>query len=145
MSAVRHLSGIRAGQLDAYFNVAPELLGAVVDELDVRTAFPRLSGIIQKMLPHDALTMASFAADGQLIGLAATGGFPDLRSHGFMPTLPDDLIVGDLITEALPVTRGVSPTETLVALGYRAVLSLCTRARDHVLTIGFWAKQPARV
>jgi transcriptional regulator with PAS, ATPase and Fis domain len=94
------------------------------------------------MLPHDALTMASFAADGQLIGAAATGGFPDLPSQGFMATLPDDLIAGDLITNALPVTRGVNPTETLVALGYRSVLSLSTPVRDQVLTIGFWAKQP---
>jgi transcriptional regulator with PAS, ATPase and Fis domain len=142
MTAVRRLRAIRTGQLDAYFNAAPELLGAIVDVLDVRTAFPRLSGIVQKMLPHDALTMASFAADGRLIGAAATGGFPDLPSQGFIAALPDDLIAGDLITEALPVTRGVNPTETLVALGYRSVLSLSTRARDQVLTISFWAKQP---
>jgi transcriptional regulator with PAS, ATPase and Fis domain len=142
MTAVRRLRGIRAGQHDVYFNGAPELLGAIVDVLDVPTAFQRLSGIVGKMLPHDALTMASFAADGQLIGAAATGSFPDLQSHEVMATLPDDLIVGDLITEALPVTRGVNPTETLVGAGYRSALSLCARARDQALTIGFWAKHP---
>jgi DNA-binding NtrC family response regulator len=142
MTAARHRGTVKAGQLDASFNAAPELLDAIVDVLDVRTAFPRLSGIVQKVLPHDALTTASFAADGQLIGAAATGGFPDLVSHGFSAPLPDDLIVGDLMAEALPVTRGVNPTETLVALGYRSVLSVSTRARDQVLTIGFWAKQP---
>jgi DNA-binding NtrC family response regulator len=141
MISVKRLRGIRAGQLDAYFNAAPELLGASIDVLDIRTAFPRLSGIVQKMLPHDALTMASFAADGQLIEVAATGGFPDLQSHGFFATLPDDLIVSDLITEPLPVTRGVNPTERLVGAGYRSALSLCALARDRVLTIGFWAKQ----
>jgi transcriptional regulator with GAF, ATPase, and Fis domain len=142
ITAVRPRCGIRAGQLHAYFNAAPELLGAIVDVLDVRTAFPRLSAIVQKVLPHDALTMSSFAADGQLIRAVATGGFPALPSHGCMATLPDDLIVGDLITEALPVTRGVNPTETLIAVGYRSVLSLSTRARDQALTIAFWAKQP---
>ena len=142
MTAVSRLRGITAGQFDAYFNAAPELLGAIVDVLDVPTAFQRLSGIARKILPHDALTMASFAADGQLIGAAATGGFPDLPSQEFMATLPDDLIVGDLITEALPVTRGVNPTATLVGAGYRSALRLCARARDQALTIGLWAKQP---
>jgi DNA-binding NtrC family response regulator len=142
ISAVRHVYGTRAGRLDAYFNAAPELLGAIVDVLDVRTAFPRLSAIVQKVLPHDALTMASFAADGQLIEAVATAGFPALPSHACFAMLPDGLIVGDLITEPLPVTHAVNPTERLVAVGYRSVLSLSTRARDRVLTIGFWAKQP---
>jgi DNA-binding NtrC family response regulator len=142
ISAVRHVYGTQAGRLDAYFNAAPELLGAIVDVLDVRTAFPRLSAIVQKVLPHDALTMASFAADGQLIEAVATAGFPALPSHACIAMLPDGLIVGDLITEPLPVTHAVNPTERLVAVGYRSVLSLSTRARDRVLTIGFWAKQP---
>src|SRR4029450_2911387 len=138
ITAVRPRCGIRAGQLHAYFNAAPELLGAIVDVLDVRTAFPRLSAIVQKVLPHDALTMSSFAADGQLIRAVATGGFPALPSHGCMATLPDALIVGDLTTEGLPVPRGVNPPETLIAVGYRSVLSLSTRARDQALTIAFW-------
>ena len=54
MTAVRRRRDSRA-QLEAYFNAAPELLGAIVDVLDVRTAFPRLSGIIQENpAPHDA-------------------------------------------------------------------------------------------
>ena len=132
----------RAEHFDAYFNAAPELLGAIVDVLDIRAAVPRLSEIVQKVLPHDALTLASFRAEGQLIEAVATDGFPDLPSHGFIATLPDDLIVGDLITETLPVCQAVNPTESLVAAGYRSVLSVSTRAHDQVVTIGFWAKRP---
>jgi transcriptional regulator with PAS, ATPase and Fis domain len=141
-AAVGRLHGASAGQLEAYFAAAPELLRATVDVLDIRTALPRLSRIVQKVLPHDALTMAWFAAEEQLVGAAATGDFPDLPSHAFSATLPDALVMGDLITQALPVTRGVNPTERLVAAGYRSVLSLSTRIRDQGLTIGFWAKRP---
>jgi hypothetical protein len=71
MAAVRRLRASGAGQLDAYFNAAPELLGAIVDVLDVGTAFPRLSGIVQKMLPEGA-----WAKPGLRLSCACTAEQP---------------------------------------------------------------------
>ena len=52
MIAVRRLGSPGAGPLHVYFNAAAELLGAIVEVLDLHTAFPRLSGIVELMPPE---------------------------------------------------------------------------------------------
>ena len=47
------------GSVTAYFEGSQELLHAIADVLDIRSVFPRVSEIAKRMLPHDALTMAS--------------------------------------------------------------------------------------
>ena len=47
------------GSLNAYFEGSQELLHTIADVLDIRSVFPRVSEIAKRMLPHDALTMAS--------------------------------------------------------------------------------------
>ena len=47
------------GSLNAYFEGSQELLHAIAGVLDIRSVFPRVSEIARRMLPHDALTMAS--------------------------------------------------------------------------------------
>ena len=53
MTAIRRLRASQAGQL-RLFQRRGEATRAIVDVLDVRNAFPRLSGIVQQMLPEVA-------------------------------------------------------------------------------------------
>jgi hypothetical protein len=48
-----------SGSLNAYFERSDDLLHATADVLDVRCVFPHVSEIAKRVLPHDALTMAS--------------------------------------------------------------------------------------
>src|SRR5262249_26810317 len=44
-----------------------ELLRAIADVLDVRSVFPRISEIANKVLPHDRLTMSFIDRDGGIV------------------------------------------------------------------------------
>ena len=48
----------------AYFDGSLELLRELAVTIDVDAALPRLSAIVSKMLPHDALRMACFDERG---------------------------------------------------------------------------------
>jgi transcriptional regulator with PAS, ATPase and Fis domain len=132
----------RLGHLDAYFEGSSELLHAITGVLDVRTVFPRVSEIANRMLPHDSLAMAFVAPDGQLALEAATGDFPEVKPHAFEMPMPEHRLIGNLETEALPVARGENPTERFVARGYRSFLGVATQARDRMMEVGFWSKRP---
>jgi transcriptional regulator with GAF, ATPase, and Fis domain len=120
-----------------------ELLRTISDVLDIRSVIPKVSEIANKVLPHDALTMAFFDPSGQIIVQAATSGFPDMKPHATDGSKPDHMIVGDLAIEALPVRDGDnSVRETLTAAGLRAVLAVNARARDQQVGLGFWSRTP---
>ena len=59
----------------------------------------------------------------------------------FGTPVPEDIIIGDLTSEPLPVLRGIDPTPRLVACGYRSVLGISTRVGDDLLALAFWSKQ----
>ena len=56
----------------AYSGGSLELLRELAVTIDLDTAMPRLSAIVSKMLPHDALRMACFGQRGQLVVNAST-------------------------------------------------------------------------
>src|SRR5688500_3379093 len=56
----------------AYFDGSLELLRELTVTTDLDTALPRLSAIVSKMLPHDALRMACFDRRRQLVVNAST-------------------------------------------------------------------------
>ena len=59
-----------ANRLDlqgAYFDGSLELLRELAVTSDLDVALPRLSTIVSKMLPHDALRIAWFDQQGQLV------------------------------------------------------------------------------
>ena len=58
LSAVEPIAGTR-GSLAAYFDVSLELLRTIANVLDIRPVLPQISEIVNKMLPHDALALAS--------------------------------------------------------------------------------------
>src|SRR6266850_1331027 len=84
-----------------------ELLQTIADVLDIRSVFPRVSEIANKMLPHDALILNFVDQDGQLVRQAVST--EDIPSPTRLVTLTtgrrDAFIIQDLRTDAFPTTE----------------------------------------
>jgi transcriptional regulator with GAF, ATPase, and Fis domain len=123
-----------------------ELLRAISEVLDIRTVFPRVSEIANKMLPHDRLTMMFQDQNGDIVFEAAsTNEFPDLtRLVKARGSMPDEgfIIIDDFRTATLPIAEPADLRERLLSAGYRSLLTVLTRARDQVMGLGFWSKRP---
>ena len=121
-----------------YFDGSLELLRELAVTNNVDAALPRLSAIVSKMLPHDALRMACFDQRGRPVVNAWTADVPDM-----MTSAGEDVIIDDLRTNALGAPAAPHATERLVGAGYRSVLGVSTRAPEPlVLNVAFWSKQP---
>src|SRR2546427_4173162 len=123
-----------------------ELLRAISGVLDIRTVFPQISEIANKVLAHDRLTMMFHARGGEiLIEAASPDEFPELnRLVKASDSRPDEgfFIVNDLVTATLPIVEPPDLRERLVAAGYRSFLVVLTRARQQEMGLGFWSKRP---
>lgn len=123
-----------------------ELLRTIADVLDIRTVFPRISEIANKMLPHDRLTMMFQDQNGHIVlEAASTDELSDLtRLVKRDVSMPEDgfVIFDDLRTEALPIVDPPDIRERLVAAGFLSAMTVVTRARDQMLGLGFWSKRP---
>jgi transcriptional regulator with PAS, ATPase and Fis domain len=142
MTVVREAPTNTPGTVDAYIATSADLLRTIAEVLDVRTIFPRLSEIANRILPHDALAIGFVGGDGQLVIEAATADLHDMRPHALETPFPEDIIIGDLTADDLPVGRGMSAARWLAARGYRSLLTTATRTGDRVLGLGFWSKHP---
>ena len=121
----------------AHFDGSLELLRELAVMSHVDAALPRLSAIVRKMVPHDALRMACFDRRGHLVVNASTADVPDMTaSEG------DDVIIDDLRTRPLGASAGPHATERLVGAGYRSVLEVSTHAPDALVRVAFWSKKP---
>jgi transcriptional regulator with GAF, ATPase, and Fis domain len=119
-----------------------ELLRTISEVLDVRSVFPRVSEITNRILPHDALTMVFFDGNGKVVHEAATEGVPRLTPHAAQGPQPDHFIIDDLATTDLPVVIvGESPREKLLAAGFRSVIAINTRARAQLIGVGFISRR----
>ena len=78
MTAVLESPTNTPGAADAYIATSVDLLRTIAEVLDVRTIFPRLSEIANRIVPHDALAMGFVGGDGQLVIEAATADVDDL-------------------------------------------------------------------
>ena len=121
----------------AYFDGSLELLRELAVTNSVDAALPRLSAIVSKMLPHDALRMACFDQRGRPVVNASTADVPDM-----MTPEDEDVIIDDLRTKALGESVAPHATERLVGAGYRSVLGVSTRAPEPLVRVAFWSKQP---
>jgi transcriptional regulator with PAS, ATPase and Fis domain len=139
MTVVRESPTNTPGTVDAYIATSADLLQTIAEVLDVRTIFPRLSEIANRILPHDALAMGFVGGDGQLVIEAATADLHGMRPHALETPFPEDIIIGDLTAHDLRRTSGAPQ---LAARGYRSLLTTATRTGDRVLGVGFWSKQP---
>jgi transcriptional regulator with GAF, ATPase, and Fis domain len=124
-----------------------ELLRAISGVLDIRTVFPRVSEVANKVLPHDVLTMMFYDRGGSiLIEAASTTEFPDvsrlIKSGDSGPT--DGFVVfDDLETAAMPIVDPPDMRERLLSAGYRSFLAVMTRAGQQRMGLGFWSKRVA--
>jgi DNA-binding NtrC family response regulator len=130
--------------VDADVATSIDLLRTISEVLDVRTVFPRLSEIANRILPHDALAMRLVDRGGRVVIEAATADLLDLQPHALETLFREDVLIGDLTAEELPVGRGTNPRPRLVARGYRSVLATAMRTGigAQVLAVGFWSKHP---
>ena len=106
MTAIAESTTNIRGSLDALVATSTDLLRTISEVLDVRTVFPRLSEIANRILPHDALAMGLVDRGGQLVIEAATAELRDLEPHALEMLFREDVIIGDLTAEELPMGRG---------------------------------------
>ena len=123
-----------------------ELLRAISGVLDIRTVFPQVSEIVNKVLAHDLLTMMFHDRGGQiLIEAASTDEFRGLsRFIKADDSRPDEgfIIIDDFTTATLPIVEPRDLRERVVAAGFRSLLVVVTRARHQEMGVGFWSKRP---
>src|SRR2546425_3127558 len=123
-----------------------ELLRAISGVLDIRTVFPQVSEIANKVLAHDLLTMMFHDRGGQiLIEAASTDEFRGLsRFIKADDSRPDEgfIIVDDFTTATLRIVEPHDLRERVVAAGFRSLLVVLTRARHQEMGVGFWSKRP---
>jgi two-component system NtrC family response regulator len=121
-----------------------ELLRTISGVLDIRTVFPQVSEIANKVLSHDLLTMM-FENRGQILIEVSSDHFPGLtRFIKADDTRPKDgfIIVDDFTTTTLAVVEPVDLRERIVGAGYRSLLTVLTRAGDQEMGLAFWSKRP---
>ena len=93
-----------SGSAPAMLSDRPNCSGPSADVLDIRTVFPRVSEIANKMLPHDALAMVFVDRDRHFVHQAKSpADFPDPPSVTFKTPIPDEQIIGDITADPLPV------------------------------------------
>ena len=73
-------SAANRSDCQGYFDGSLELLRELAVTSDVDAALPRLSSIVSKMLPHDALRMACFDQRWRPIVNASTADVPDMTA-----------------------------------------------------------------
>ncbi|HEY6323141.1 MAG TPA: sigma 54-interacting transcriptional regulator [Thermoanaerobaculia bacterium] len=138
--------------------VLDQLLLTMAPVLDVREIFNQLSAVVQTVLPHDRLALASYSADRRLLTFDALSGEP-------VPDLPlgfsmdgkqkraahdtDEEVIDDV--EALPEAAGVPPEAAAAhrhlgrALGTRSLLRISLRLEGGLVgELAFISRTPGR-
>jgi transcriptional regulator with GAF, ATPase, and Fis domain len=120
-----------------------ELLRTISGVLDIRTVFPQVSEIANKVLAHDLLTMM-FENRGQILIEVSSDPFPGLtrfiKADDSRPK-DDFVIVDDFTTATLGIVEPADLRERIVGAGYRSLLTVLTRAGDQEMGLGFWSKR----
>jgi transcriptional regulator with GAF, ATPase, and Fis domain len=119
-----------------------EMLRELGDVLDVREVFPRISAIVNRLLPHDRLTMTFHDPDGT-VGLQVTSiPGPPL----FAPVKVDPAVLArpfvlfpELTPEGLADYGPPSAKGALLGSGYLSFLAVNVRARQQRMGVEFWS------
>jgi transcriptional regulator with PAS, ATPase and Fis domain len=130
------------GALNAYFEGSQELLHTIADVPDIRSVFPRVSEIAKRMLPHDALTMAS-QDENLTVELEATShnGFSGMAFGPAGTSIEGELVIGDLAKEMFGMVGSRDIRKQIEASGYRSLLHVAIQACDRRVGVAFWSKQ----
>ena len=127
----------RADPQGAYFDGSLELLRELAVTTDVESALPRLSAIVSKMLPHDALRIACFDQRGRLLMNASTADVPEMTASEVEDVIIDDLRAGPSGASGTPYAA-----QRLAGDDYRSALGVSTNAPEPLVCIAFWSKRP---
>ncbi len=123
-----------------------ELLRTIADVLDIRTVFPRISTITNRVVPHDRMTMVFFGGGGEVTLQAVShDDFPllgRLKLASAVGPKRECWMIDDLRSHPIPAVEPSDMQERVVAAGYRSLLGVQTSARSQELGIAFWSKQP---
>ena len=142
--AARHAAVER--ERTASIESSVELLRTISGVLDIRTVFPQVSEIANKVLPHDLLTMM-FDDRGQiLIEVASSDGFPEVgAAHQDQRPQAEGrlrhhrrLHDGDVADRRAGRSAGAHRRRPDIVRCSRC----STRARDQEMGLGFWSKRP---
>jgi regulatory Fis family protein len=109
--------------------VPDDLLRALVDVLDIRVVFPRVSQIAATVLPHDRLTLTFHGPDGEVVLQAASDGAGPARGGLRLvqrQRVEDDpgAVIGDLRTEACSITDPPDFKGRVLSAGDRSALEV---------------------
>ncbi|MCU1382470.1 MAG: hypothetical protein JWL71_1167 [Acidobacteria bacterium] len=114
------------------------LLRTIAEVLDIRRVFPRVSEIVKPVLPHDALVLVFLDQAGRVTLEAQS--VDDLPQHGWRARTDgkEYAIVSDLRRPSARLA-GWEPAiaDTLIAAGYRSVLSVRGTACHQVMHLEF--------
>src|SRR5438309_7035819 len=122
-------------------DTSTELLRTIAEVLDIRSVFPRVSDIVQQVLPHDALALKFSDRAGQVTLEARSS--EDLPAHGWSGGAEDKdfSIVSDLRRlRSRLATSEPDTSDALVAAGYRALLSVRSVAQNQVMRLVFFSR-----
>ncbi len=123
-----------------------ELLRTIASVLDIRTVFPRVSEIANRVVPHDLLTMTFHETGGEILIEAASTD--ELHDLGRLVTAEESQLAGDftlihdVTTAPGDMIEPVELRERIVAAGFHSVLCVPARAQHQRLALGFWSKRP---
>ena len=109
-----------------------ELLRTIAAVLDIRTVFPQISEIANKVVAHDLLTMMFNDFRGLSRFVKADNAQPD----------DGVVLIDDFATAVLPVVEPIDLRDRILAAGFRSLLVVLTRAGQQQMGLGFWSKQP---
>jgi hypothetical protein len=119
-----------------------DLLRTISEVLDIRRVFPRVSEIVNRVLPHDHLQLVFIDRESHLTFQAAsTSNFPDPGPVTIGEPAPDFRVVRDLRTTDVGVTEPPDVQARIVAAGYRSALSIKSVARDQQMRLLFFSKR----
>jgi transcriptional regulator with GAF, ATPase, and Fis domain len=119
-----------------------ELLRTISEVLDIRRVFPRVSDIVNRVLPHDHLQLLFIDRENHVtLQAASTSHFPDLGPITIADPAPDFRVVSDLRTTDMRVTEPPDVQARIVEAGYRSSLSIKSVARDQQMRLLFLSKR----
>jgi transcriptional regulator with GAF, ATPase, and Fis domain len=124
-----------------------ELLRTISAVLDIRTVFPQISEIANKMLAHDFLTMSFHDRDGTILIEAASGddfhGLRRIVKPGASHPPERFVIVDDFDVKSVPVMEPEDFDHIVRSAGFRSLLTVQAEAGPQDIGLGFWSRKRA--
>lgn len=129
-----------------YLHVYEELLKVISSVPDVRQVLPRISQIAGRIVPHDRMTLSFHDSDRNIMMQAVSNDdgprFDRLRAApNVFPKNGTSQIIDDLSTFPQAGTEPADLPARIVKAGYYSILLNHVSARNHGMSLAFWAKR----